>query len=260
MRVARVLTAAVLAAGLTACSTPTSPETSTSSSAAAGSGTVVVYAAASLQATFEKLGASFSAANPGTPVKFSFGGSSGLLTQLQQGAPADVFATADTPTMDKAKAASLVTDPQPFATNVLTIATAPGNPKGIASLADLAKPGVSVVVCAQPVPCGTATARVTKAADVTLTPVSEEDSVSSVLAKVRHGQADAGLVYRTDVKGTKGAVASVDFPEADGAVNVYPIAPLTGAKNADGAKRFIDFVRGAEGRAALADAGFGAPH
>lgn len=260
MRAARVLTAAVLAVGLTACSTSTSPETATSSSASAGSGTVVVYAAASLQATFEKLGTSFSTAHPGTTVKFSFGGSSGLLTQLQQGAPADVFATADTPTMDKAKAASLVTDPRPFATNVLTIATAPGNPKGITSLADLAKPGVSVVVCAQPVPCGTATAKVTKAADVTLAPVSEEDSVSSVLAKVRHGQADAGLVYRTDVKGTKGAVASVDFPQADGAVNVYPIASLTGAKNADGAKLFVDYVRGPEGRAALADAGFGAPN
>lgn len=260
MRAVRALTAVVLAAGVAACSTSNTPEGATSSSAAAGSGTVIVYAAASLQATFEKLGASFSAANPGTTVKFSFGGSSGLLTQLQQGAPADVFATADTPTMDKAKAASLVTDPQPFATNVLTIATAPGNPKGIASLADLNKPGVSVVVCAQPVPCGTATAKVTKAAGVTLAPVSEEDSVSSVLAKVRHGQADAGLVYRTDVKGTKGAVGSVDFPQADGAVNVYPIAPLAAAKNADGAQRFVEFVRGSEGRAALADAGFGAPN
>ncbi|NMD54070.1 MULTISPECIES: molybdate ABC transporter substrate-binding protein [Tsukamurella] len=260
MRAVRVLAAAVLAAGLTACSTSNAPEGATSSSTAAGSGTVIVYAAASLQATFEKLGAQFGEKNPGTTVKFSFGGSSGLLTQLTQGAPADVFATADTPTMDKAKAAALVTDPQPFATNVLTIATAPGNPKGIASLADLAEPGVSVVVCAQPVPCGTATAKVMKAAGVNLTPVSEEDAVSSVLAKVRHGQADAGLVYRTDVKGAKGAVGSVDFPEAGGAVNVYPIAPLASAKNAGGAQRFVEFVRGPEGRAALADAGFGAPH
>ncbi|CAM3913463.1 molybdate ABC transporter substrate-binding protein [Tsukamurella ocularis] len=258
MRATRALTAALLVASVTACSTSTSPETSTSSSA--GSGTVIVYAAASLQATFEKLGGSFSAANPGTTVKFSFGGSSGLLAQLTQGAPADVFATADTPTMDKARTAGLVARAEPFATNVLTIATAPGNPKRIAGLADLAKPGVSVVVCAKPVPCGAATAKVTEAAGVTLAPVSEEDSVSSVLAKVRHGQADAGLVYRTDVEGAKGAVASVDFPQADGAVNVYPIAPLSGAKNAEGARRFVDFVRGSEGRAALADAGFGAPN
>ncbi|TWS18381.1 molybdate ABC transporter substrate-binding protein [Tsukamurella asaccharolytica] len=257
MRAVRVLAAAVLAASLSGCSTSTTPE---SASSAAGTGTVIVYAAASLQAAFDKLGAQFGERNPGTTVKFSFGGSSGLLTQLTQGAPADVFASADTPTMDKARAASLVTGPQPFATNVLTIATAPGNPKGIAALADLAKPGMSVVVCAQPVPCGTATAKVTRAAGVTLAPVSEEDSVSSVLAKVRHGQADAGLVYRTDVKGANGAVGSVDFAQADGAVNVYPIAPLAAAKNAVGAQRFVEFVRGPQGRAALADAGFGAPN
>lgn len=260
MRATRALIATALAAGMAACSTSNSPDGgSPSSSPSAASGTVVVYAAASLQATFEKLGAQFGARNPGTVVKFSFGGSSGLLTQLTQGAPADVFATADTPTMDRARAAGLVAKAEPFATNVLTIATAPGNPKGIASLADLTRPGVSVVVCAKPVPCGAATAKVTAAAGVALAPVSEEDAVSSVLAKVRHGQADAGLVYRTDVKGTGGAVASVDFPQADGAVNVYPIAPLTGAKNASGAQRFVDFVRGPEGRAALADAGFGAP-
>ncbi|MGX9297164.1 molybdate ABC transporter substrate-binding protein [Tsukamurella paurometabola] len=259
MRTVRALTAVALAAGLAACSTSNTPEGATSSTAA-GSGAVVVYAAASLQATFEKLGAQFGQRHPGTAVKFSFGGSSGLLTQLTQGAPADVFATADTPTMDKAGAAGLVDDPRPFATNVLTIATAPGNPKGIGSLADLTRPGVSVVVCAQPVPCGTATAKVTTAAGVRLAPVSEEDAVSSVLAKVRHGQADAGLVYRTDVKGAKGAVDAVDFPQADGAVNVYPIAPLTAARNADGAQRFVEFVRGPEGRAALAEAGFGAPN
>lgn len=260
MRITRLMTAAVLAASLTACSTSgTESAPASSASAASASGTVIVYAAASLQATFEKLGTAFSAAHPRTTVKFSFGGSSGLLTQLTQGAPADVFATADTPTMDKARTASLVTDAQPFATNVLTIATAPGNPKHITSLADLDKPGVSVVVCAKPVPCGAATAKVSEAAAVTLHPVSEEDSVSSVLAKVRHGQADAGLVYRTDVKGTDGAVASVDFPQADGAVNVYPIAVLKDAKNPAGAKAFVDYVRGSEGRAALAAAGFGAP-
>ncbi|BDD82518.1 molybdate-binding protein [Tsukamurella pulmonis] len=259
MRATRLLAAAALAAAVAACSTSNTPPDAAPSSAAGGSGTVIVYAAASLQATFEKLGARFGAQHPGTGVKFSFGGSSGLLTQLSQGAPADVFATADTPTMDRARTAGLVAQAEPFATNVLTIATAPGNPKDITGLADLTKPGVSVVVCAQPVPCGAATAKVTSAAGVTLAPVSEEDAVSSVLAKVRHGQADAGLVYRTDVKGTGGAVGSVDFPQADDAVNVYPIAPLSGAKNAEGAKAFVDFVRGPEGRSALADAGFGAP-
>ncbi len=258
MRIARGVTAAILAAGLAACSTSNAPDAA-DSAAASGSGTVIVYAAASLQATFEKLGARFQQAHPGTTVKFSFGGSSGLLTQLTQGAPADVFASADTPTMDRARTAGIVAQAEPFATNVLTIATAPGNPKRITGLDDLTEPGVSVVVCAEPVPCGTATRKVTGAAGVTLHPVSEEDSVSSVLAKVRHGQADAGLVYRTDAKGANGAVGSVDFPQADGAVNVYPIATLKDAKNAAGAKEFVDFVRGADGRAALADAGFGAP-
>ncbi|BDH57634.1 molybdate ABC transporter substrate-binding protein [Tsukamurella sp. PLM1] len=247
---------ALLAASLAACGTsgngaaPSSP---------GGAGTVIVYAAASLKATFEELGRSYSATRPGTTVKFSFGGSSGLLTQLTQGAPADVFATADTPTMDRARDAGLVSGAEPFATNTLTIATAPGNPKGIASLADLTKPGVSVVVCAKPVPCGVATAKVTAAAGVTLAPVSEEDAVSSVLAKVRHGQADAGLVYKTDVRGTDGAVGAVDFPQAADAVNVYPIATLSGAKNAAGAQGFIEYVRGPEGRRALEAAGFGAP-
>lgn len=257
MRATHVLTAATLAVTLAGCGTATTPDGASSSTT--GTGTVVVYAAASLQSVFEKLGTAFEAKHPGTTVKFSFGGSSGLLTQLTQGAPADVFATADTPTMDRARTAGLVGRAEPFATNVLTIATAPGNPKHIGGLPDLAGPGVSVVVCAKPVPCGAATATVTTAAGVTLRPVSEEDSVSSVLAKVRHGQADAGLVYRTDVRAARGAVGSVDFPQADGAVNVYPIAALTGARNASGARAFADLVRGAEGRAALADAGFGAP-
>ncbi|WP_019202786.1 molybdate ABC transporter substrate-binding protein [Tsukamurella sp. 1534] len=257
MRTTRLLTTVVLGASLAACGTST--EQPAASSSGAPSGTVTVYAAASLQATFEKLGAAFSAEHPGATVKFSFGGSSGLLTQLTQGAPADVFATADTPTMDRARGASLVGEAQPFATNTLTIATAAGNPERITGLADLAKPGRTMVVCAAPVPCGAATAKVTAAAGVTLRPASEEDSVSGVLAKVRHGQADAGLVYRTDVEGANGAVASVDFPEAARAVNVYPIAPLAAARNPAGARAFVDFVRGPQGRAALADAGFGAP-
>lgn len=258
MRTTRLAAALLLAATVSACSASTGDSAAPSSSGASG-GTVVVYAAASLQATFEKLAPQFAAKHPGAAVKFSFGGSSGLLTQLTQGAPADVFATADTPTMDRARTASLVGEAQPFATNVLTIATAQGNPKQITSLADLARPDISVVVCAKPVPCGAATAKVTEAAGVTLRPASEEEAVSGVLSKVRLGQADAGLVYRTDVKGANGAVASVAFPQADGAVNVYPIAELTGAKNPAGAKDFVDFVRGPQGRAALTAAGFGTP-
>ncbi|ADG78909.1 Molybdenum ABC transporter, periplasmic molybdate-binding protein OS=Tsukamurella paurometabola (strain ATCC 8368 / DSM / CCUG 35730 / CIP 100753 / JCM 10117 / KCTC 9821 / NBRC 16120 / NCIMB 702349 / NCTC 13040)OX=521096 GN=Tpau_2302 PE=3 SV=1 [Tsukamurella paurometabola] len=255
MRTTRLTAAVLLIASVSACSTS---GTGASPDPADG-GTVTVYAAASLQATFEKLAKEFSARYPGSTVKFSFGGSSGLLTQLTQGAPADVFATADTPTMDRARAASLIDEAQPFATNVLTIATAVGNPKGIGSLTDLSRSDLSVVVCAKPVPCGAATAKVTEAAGVTLRPVSEEDAVSGVLSKVRLGQADAGLVYRTDVKGASDSVDSVDFPQAESAVNVYPIGVLTGAKNPAGAKDFVGFVRGPEGRAALTAAGFGTP-
>lgn len=259
MRTTRVLCAAVIALSAAACSTAPTSNPASSTGASSVSGPVIVYAAASLRATFEAIGAQFTSAHPGTEVKFSFGGSSGLLAQLTQGAPADVFATADTPTMDKARRAGLITDAAPFATNTLTIATAPGNPKAITGLRDLTRAGTSVVVCAAPVPCGTSTATVTRAAGVTLAPVSEEDSVSSVLAKVRHGQADAGLVYRTDVRGAAGSVGSVDFPEAADAVNVYPIGTLSGASNPSAAQAFVDFVVGQRGRSALADAGFGAP-
>ncbi|WP_343930128.1 molybdate ABC transporter substrate-binding protein [Tsukamurella strandjordii] len=255
MRTTRLTAAVLLGVLVSGCSSSGDSPTRDS----ADGGTVIVYAAASLQATFEKLATDFSAKHPGSTVKFSFGGSSGLLTQLTQGAPADVFATADTPTMDRARSASLVDQTQPFATNVLTIATTAGNPKRIGALADLARPDVSVVVCAKPVPCGAATAKVTEAAGVALRPVSEEDSVSSVLSKVRLGQADAGLVYRTDVRGAGDSVGSVDFPQADGAVNMYPIGVLKDAKNRAGADDFVSFVRGPEGRAALTAAGFGTP-
>lgn len=255
MRATRLTAVLAIVAATAACATGGDGSEPSSNAGAA----ITVYAAASLQATFEKLAPAYSAKHPGAAVTFSFGGSSGLLAQLGQGAPADVFATADTPTMDRARDQSLVADAQPFATNTLTIATAPGNPQTVTGLRDLDRPGLSVVVCAKPVPCGSATATVTAAAGVTLRPVSEEQSVSGVLSKVRLGQADAGLVYRTDARTAGASVTAVDFPEADRAVNVYPIGVLTGAKNPTAAQQFVDFVRGPEGREALADAGFGAP-
>ena len=173
----------------------------------------MVFAAASLKQTFTDIGEQFKAENPGASVEFSFAGSSDLVTQLTQGAQADVFASADTKNMDKATQAGLLAgNPVNFASNTLTIAVAPGNPKKIASFKDLTQQGLNVVVCAPQVPCGSATQKVEQATGVTLNPVSEESSVSDVLNKVTTGQADAGIVYVTDAFGVGDKVDAVALP------------------------------------------------
>jgi molybdate transport system substrate-binding protein len=230
-----------------------------STSAAAG-GNIVVFAAASLKKTFTDIGEQFKTDNPGASVEFSFAGSSDLVTQLTQGAPADVFASADTKNMDKAAQAGLLAgDPVNFASNTLTIAVAPGNPKKIASFKDLTQQGLNVVVCAPQVPCGSATKKVEEATGVTLNPVSEESSVSDVLNKVTTGQADAGIVYVTDAIGAGDKVTAVAFPEAAGAVNTYPIAVLKESKLPEVARKFVDLVTGEAGQKVLNAAGFAKP-
>ncbi|MEE2034602.1 molybdate ABC transporter substrate-binding protein [Rhodococcus sp. CC-R104] len=233
----------------------------TSCGTAASSGdTVTVFAAASLQKPFTELGQRFEASHPGVDVRLSFAGSSDLVAQLSHGAPADVFASADTDTMRVAVEDGLVSgDPVTFAANTLTIVTEPGNPEGIASLT--ARPGEdrTVVVCVPQVPCGAATARAETAAGVDLAPVSEEMSVTDVLGKVTSGQADAGLVYVTDAQAAGDRVTAVPFPEAAGAVNTYPIAVLRQARDPSLATQFRVYVTGPEGRSVLAGAGFAAP-
>lgn len=265
---AKAMTAAALTAvtalAVTGCGSSSSSSSSTSSSstsaASAVSGDITVFAAASLQKTFTNLGHQFETAHPGTHVQFSFAGSSDLVTQLEQGAPADIFASADVANMTKAVKAQLVSGtPVDFARNTLTIVTAPGNPKHIASFADLDKPGTLVVVCAPQVPCGSATAKVENATHVQLQPVSEESSVTDVLGKVISGQADAGLVYVTDAAGVGDKVTAVPFPESSGAVNTYPIAELSDTKNKAAADAFVALVTGPAGQAVLAKAGFAAP-
>ena len=195
-RCARIgMAAAAVASMLTACGSPTpSPVGPTG-------GKLTVFAAASLKKAFSEIGEHFTTDNPGSVVEFSFAGSADLVTQLTQGAPADVLATADTKNMDRAATAGLLAGaPSNFATNTLTIVVAPGNPKKIAAFRDLAAPGLSVVVCAPQVPCGSATTKVEQATGVTLNPVSEESQVTDVLSKVLTGQADAGVVYVTDAQ------------------------------------------------------------
>jgi molybdate transport system substrate-binding protein len=221
---------------------------------------ITVFAAASLKKTFTEIGERFKADNPGTDVQFNFAGSSDLVTQLAQGAQADLFASADTNNMVKAEQAELLDGkPVDFAANTLTIVTAPGNPKQVASFADLNKPGVSVVVCAEQVPCGSATAKVENATKTELRPVSEESSVTDVLNKVTSGQADAGVVYVTDALAAGDKVATVNFVESSVAVNTYPIAVLKDAPEPDLAKKFVDLVTGEYGRKVLSDAGFAKP-
>lgn len=240
----------VLAMGLSGCgSRPPS-----------ASGKVVVFAAASLKPAFTQIGAQFRAQNAGSNVDFEFAGSSELAIQLTQGAIADVFASADTAQMDTvAKAGLLSGSATNFASNTLVIVTAPGNPKKIGAFADLARPGLGVVVCQVPVPCGAATQRVEVSTGVHLNPVSEEPSVTDVLNKVTTGQADAGLVYVTDAQSAGNKVTRVSFPEAAGAVNVYPIAVLKNAPQSALAQRFVAVVTGEIGQNILAQSGFAKP-
>ncbi|ASN21676.1 molybdate ABC transporter substrate-binding protein [Arthrobacter sp. YN] len=256
-----LMLAGALAASLAGCASGT-PVPATSGSGTLGqlSGEITVFAAASLKTTFTQLAEDFEAKNPGTTVNLSFAGSSDLVTQITQGAPADVFASADTKNMAKLADAKLVdgtaTD---FATNVLEIAVPPSNPASISSFADLAKPGVKVVTCASQVPCGAAADAVEKATGTTLIPVSEESSVTDVLGKVTSQEADAGLVYVTDVKGAGDKVEGIPFPESDQAVNTYPIATVGTSKNKALAAAFIAMVTGDDGKKILGDAGFGTP-
>lgn len=252
-----------LAALLAACGSGSSGSTASTGAAAttaAAPRTLTVLAAASLTDTFTALGKQFESANPGVTVRFSYGGSSDLAAQIVQGSPADVFASASDATMKTVTDAGLATGtPTKFATNVLEIATPPGNPKAVAAFADLAKPGVKVVTCAPAVPCGAAEQKIETATGVKLSPVSQEPDVKSVLTKVETGDADAGLVYVTDVKAAGAKVQGVTFPESAKAVTNYPIAVLKNAPQADLAQKFEALVTGADGKAALQQAGFGAP-
>lgn len=252
--------AGLLALTLTGCAAATPSSSTPTASVTALSGDITVYAAASLKTTFTDLAASFEAENPGTTVALNFAGSSDLVTQIIEGAPADVFASADTKNMTKLTDAALAEgDPVDFATNVLEIAVPPGNPADITDFASLAGPDVKLVVCAPAVPCGSATVAVATAAGLSLTPVSEESSVTDVLGKVTSGEADAGLVYVTDVTAAGDAVEGIEFDESAEAVNTYPIVALTGSASADVAQAFVDYVTGHAGQDVLRAAGFGAP-
>jgi len=230
------------------------PATATSS---ALSGPITVFAAASLTDSFKALGTSFQAAHPGVTVQFNFAGTPTLVTQIEQGAQADVLASADTTNMDKLKGDGFaVGTPQVFAHNQLEIVVAPGNPKGITGLADLAKPGVIYISEAATVPAGKYSLQALAKAGVTVTPKSLETDVKSVVSKVALGEADAGIVYTTDVKAAGSKVAGVPIPATYNAVATYPLVVVKGTKNSAVANAFIPFVLSSAGQSTLESFGF----
>jgi molybdate transport system substrate-binding protein len=224
-----------------------------------GKRTLVVFAAASLTETFTALGTAFESSHPGVGVKFNFGGSSALAQQIDQGAPADVFAAASPATMKQVTDAGMASGPRTFVRNRLEIAVPPSNPGKVASLTDLTNPKVKVVLCAEQVPCGAAAQQALTAAGLTVQPVSQEQDVKAALTKVRLDEADAALVYRTDVKAAAGKVSGIDFPEAAKAINDYPIATLAKAPQSTLAAQFVQLVLSDQGRTALTRAGFESP-
>lgn len=223
------------------------------------SGTVTVFAAASLQETFTTLAKQFSAAHPGVTVTPSFGASSSLAQQIDQGAPADVFASASQTTMDQVVQAGGATSAKAFAKNVMEIAVPPANPAAVTGVGDLAKTGVKVALCQAQVPCGSVAAKVFANAKVTVTPVTQEADVKAVLTKVQLGEVDAGVVYVTDVKAAGAKVTGIKIPDSVNASTSYPIAALTQAPNPAAAAAFVAYVLSAPGQAVLQAGGFAAP-
>ncbi|MFC6020837.1 molybdate ABC transporter substrate-binding protein [Plantactinospora solaniradicis] len=264
MRVRRFRTAlaaltALAVVGLTGCG---DSDDAPSGGGPGITGTVTVFAAASLTESFTTIGRDFEAANPGTKVTFSFAGSSALANQINQGAPADVFASAAPANM------KTVTDagngdgdgtPTTFVRNQLVIAVPRGNPDRVTGLSDLTRPDAKVALCAEQVPCGAAAKKALDAAEVKLTPVTLEQDVKAALSKVKLGEVDAALVYRTDAKAGAADVDGIEFPESAGAVNDYPIIVLKNAVNRAAAQAFVSYVLSDTGRGVLTAAGFQAP-
>jgi molybdate transport system substrate-binding protein len=245
----------------TACGDDARGDTpSTGDSSTAVEGAITVFAAASLTQAFNEVAEAFTEANPDAEVELGFDASSALVTQITEGAPADVFASADRANMDKLVAAGLNDgEPVVFATNHLTIIVAPGNPLGITGVADLANPDLVTVICADQVPCGRYATEIFADAGVTVTPDSYEQNVRGVVTKVTSGEADAGIVYVTDVTAAGDAADMVEIPEDTNVIATYPIAKVMDSGNAEVGEAFIEFLTGSEGQEIMAEYGFGAP-
>jgi len=239
-------------------SASSSPAAAASSSAAT-TGTITVFAAASLTGTFTELGKQFGAAHPGDTVKFSFGASSTLATQITDGAPADVFASAAPKNMETVVSAGDASNPQNFAKNTAEVAVPPSNPANVTSVNDLAKSSVKVALCQPQVPCGVVAAEVFKNVGITVKPVTLQPDVKSVLTQVELGNVDAGVVYVTDVKAAGSKVKGVTIPAGQNASTLYPIATISSSKEMSIAQAFVAYVLSPAGQQVLAAAGFEKP-
>ncbi|MDQ6692089.1 MAG: molybdate ABC transporter substrate-binding protein [Candidatus Dormibacteraeota bacterium] len=258
-RVAHVdlVVAALTAAFLVACGSTPGPATAPTASPDTVTGAINVFAAASLTGAFKDEGAAFQTKHPKSNLTFNFAGSASLVTSINNGAPADVFASADQPNMDRVvNAGNATSSPANFATNKLQIVVPASNPKGIRGLADLANPGTVVILCAPAVPCGNYANQALSKAGVKVTPKSQEQDVNAVVSKVSLGEADAGIVYVTDVKAAGGKVQGVDIPDAQNVIASYPMATVRGGANPKGGAAFFDFVLSSPGQAILVNYGF----
>ncbi|GAB2477374.1 molybdate ABC transporter substrate-binding protein [Luteococcus sediminum] len=249
--------AALVAAGaLGGCSPLGGAEAPASPAASTGQRTITVFAAASLKESFSELGRIFEQQHPGSTVQFSFGGSSTLAAQIGQGAPADVFAAASPATMRIAEHAGAVGSPVTFARNEMQVVVAAGNPGRVTRLDDLARPGLDVALCDVQVPCGAASQQVLQADHLSVSPSSWEPDVKAVLTRVALGEADAGIVYVTDVRAAGESVRGIEIPDGRNARTSYPIATLRSSRQLATAQAFVDLVLSEQGQKVLAADGF----
>ena len=259
MRRCAVIAAGLAAVAVAGCSSSSSSSPSTTSSSKPAAGTITVFAAASLTGTFTQLGTQFESAHPGDTVKFSFGPSSGLATQITSGAPADVFASAAPGNMQDVVSAGDASNPQDFAKNTMEVAVPPNNPAKVKSVNDLTKKSVKVALCQPQVPCGVVAAEVFKNVGITVKPVTLQPDVKSVLTQVETGNVDAGMVYVTDVMAAGSKVKGVTIPANDNASTLYPIATITSSKEKSIADAFVAYVLSPAGQNVLTAAGFEKP-
>ena len=265
LTIAALAVAAVAGCSSSSSSSSSAPSASSSSSSPAASssasatGTITVFAASSLKETFTELGRQFEAAHPGDTVTFSFGASSTLATQITDGAPADVFASAAPKNMHTVVSAGDASSPQDFAKNTAEIAVPPNNPANVTSVTDLAKSSVKVAVCQPQVPCGVVAGEVFKNAKITVKPVTLQPDVKSVLTQVELGNVDAGVVYVTDVMAAGSKVKGVPIPANLNASTLYPIASVSNSKSLSIAQAFVAYVLSPAGQAVLSAAGFEKP-
>jgi molybdate transport system substrate-binding protein len=223
------------------------------------SGTVTVFAASSLKESFTTLAKQFESAHPGVTVRLNFGASSTLAQQINQGAPADVFASASVKSMTQVTDAGGASTSTTFVKNVMEIAVPPSNPAKITTLADLAKSGVKIALCQAQVPCGATAAKVFTKAGITVKPVTLEADVKATLTKVELNEVDAGVVYVTDVKAAGSKVTGIEIPAEVNASTEYPIAALTKAPNSAAARAFTAYILSSDGQSVLTAAGFERP-